>query len=79
MGLLLGGACWWPTFSRSASTSATMGITGILIGERIYAYLTLHDVVGAVAAGLRHHPARRALSGRAGRPHEPVEALHSEQ
>ena len=48
MGLILGGALAW-YFSTYGFYIGNMGVTGMLLGERIYAHLTLNDAVTLAA------------------------------
>jgi ABC-type lipoprotein release transport system permease subunit len=76
MGLVLGGVMAWLA-SHYGFYIGNMGMTGILVGERIYAYLTINDAVTltiiafVVSLLAALYPA--LLAARM----EPVQALHS--
>jgi ABC-type lipoprotein release transport system permease subunit len=79
IGLLLGGVAVYWISTRGVyigSLTADMGVTNMMLGERLYGYLTLRDAVALVIAALvvtmlgALYPA--ALAARM----EPVQSLH---
>jgi ABC-type lipoprotein release transport system permease subunit len=78
MGLVLGGLLV-AYFTRYGFYIGNMGITGILMSERIYAYLTLEDAVSLSLTALGVTVLASLYPALLAARLEPVAALHSEQ
>ena len=82
MGLILGGIMVWYGSTYGiylGDMVADMGVTGFLVGDRIYAYLTLRDAVTLTITAFVVTLLASAYPARLAARMEPVQALHGEE